>query len=451
MDSNDSSENDNSDTSFSRTLQNEVESNTESDKLILSNINCSESVQRRVQTKRRVKKMPNESHQKGERALYDEKLSDVESCSATTSPEIEQNDSDATIGSSKDEEELEFEQSDTEEIVEISSIVLKRLASKGITGNKDDGYTCPICARVFRHAGAVTKHIRTHTGDKPFECHFCGKAFTQSNNCIEHERIHTGERPFSCEFCGKSFAQSRQLTSHVRTHTVCNKSFSQKSHLDKHGKIHTREIDGERIPCEICGDEFLMRRALNRHLKTHVKELTCKKCGTVFTKVTGYKQHVSDGCTGVKPYTCGICDIGFPLRYRLIKHMRRAHTGERPCECDICGKHYTDKKDLYAHKQTHKTTYKHSCFVCHKGFHQVGNMNRHLRGHSIEIFPKEKLLIELKQTDESSWNVSKQVANNIKEAIRLMDSGCLKTDKPKQMIENDSDSSGMEEEENCTE
>lgn len=316
-------------------------------------------------------------------------------------------------------------------------------------------YNCDLCDRTFSNGSHLREHRKIHTGEKPHRCDICGKSFSRPRDVETHKRVHTGEKPYRCDFCGRGFSQSGTLVAHIRHHTgnkqhvctVCNKSFSQKSHLDKHGKIHTREIDGERIPCEICGEEFLMRRALNRHLKSHIKELTCNKCGTVFTKLAGYKQHISDGCTGIKPYTCGICDIGFPLRYRLIKHMRRAHTGERPCECDICGKHYTDKKDLYAHKQTHKTTYKHSCFVCQKGFHQVGNMNRHLRGHAIEIFPKEKLLVELKQSGESSWNVSEEVANNIRNAIHLMDNGRLKTDQPNE-IENESESSGMEEDEN---
>jgi len=81
-------------------------------------------------------------------------------------------------------------------------------------------YACPVetCPRRFSRSDELTRHMRTHTGQKPFQCRICMRNFSRSDHLTTHIRTHTGEKPFACETCGRRFARSDERRRHNKIH-----------------------------------------------------------------------------------------------------------------------------------------------------------------------------------------------------------------------------------------
>ncbi|ENN83247.1 hypothetical protein D910_04812 [Dendroctonus ponderosae] len=197
-----------------------------------------------------------------------------------------------------------------------------------------DPYRCNICSKTFAVPARLTRHYRTHTGEKPFRCEFCDKSFSVKENLSVHRRIHTKERPYKCEVCSRAFEHSGKLHRHMRIHT------------------------GERPhKCTVCSKTFIQSGQLVIHMRTH---------------------------TGEKPYVCTVCQKGFTCSKQLKVHSR-THTGEKPYSCEICGKSFGYNHVLKLHQVAHYGEKVYKCTICNDTFNSKKSMEAHIKSHSESV------------------------------------------------------------------
>jgi len=86
-------------------------------------------------------------------------------------------------------------------------------------------YTCLFvtCLVAFVVLCSQSHLLLYGEGEKPFTCTWsdCQKRFARSDELSRHRRSHTGEKRYMCRVCCRQFVRSDHLTKHCHRHVTC--------------------------------------------------------------------------------------------------------------------------------------------------------------------------------------------------------------------------------------
>ncbi|XP_077519891.1 zinc finger Y-chromosomal protein 2-like [Amblyomma americanum] len=197
-------------------------------------------------------------------------------------------------------------------------------------------FPCETCGDQFSAQELLERHRQSSHSQKlkgSYSCRYCPYSSNNKSNVTKHQRTHTGERTFVCKECGKAVARRDHLTSHLLTHskkrphecTDCGQRFKRASDMTRHRQM--RHSSGGRfasLVCRFCGKRFYNLGLLNQHILTH---------------------------TGEKPHACSHCGRRFATRSNKTRHERVVHSRQYTLHCTHCGQGFGDVTHLRIHVQ----------------------------------------------------------------------------------------------------
>ena len=146
-------------------------------------------------------------------------------------------------------------------------------------------FPCDQCGKDFKSKNSLEYHRKIHTGDYPHRCDECGNGFMKARDMQDCKNAHAGIFKFRCGHCDYKTNKEQQYTRHLTTHSS-EKPFI--CPLCQHRSANLGAIGGhirKSHKLTLLKAEILAKRNRHGHAMTEEEIEEAKKKAELYDKV----------------------------------------------------------------------------------------------------------------------------------------------------------------------
>uniref|UniRef100_A0A182PMZ8 Uncharacterized protein n=1 Tax=Anopheles epiroticus TaxID=199890 RepID=A0A182PMZ8_9DIPT len=291
--------------------------------------------------------------------------------------------------------------------------------------DEKDTFSCPKCARVFKHRSSLRMHMLNHDGQLPYGCDICNCRFYSVSYLAVHKKRYHGPNAartlvngtsIPCHYCSRWFLRECDRSSHI-------KQMHADMHASKESAVGFNELlddcppadsegltDPEMLPPNVHEPMMVIKEEEPDVSETPGQsgadglQFYCYSCAMPFDTEDMYSEHLDDqhpfggeqlmdqlqpaspGPVGQEEpanlFKCPYCPKTFTRKWSMTQHIP-THMTRKGYQCEYCPAMFTRNEYLRTHrKRKHPTlpeTGAFKCSYCPRLFHMARYKKVHER------------------------------------------------------------------------